>query len=352
MNTITGTYICNICNKKYSSYKSLWAHNKKFHTNSVNESKCLVNDGNLLVNESNCSVDDGNLLVNESKCSVDDIINKNKCKYCSKILSCKQSKSAHHKICKYKQTDNKSEFDEFKNTILELLQQDAKIYPKPLQKNNNDKLLQKNSNDIIINKKLDVINTNIDKIKENIPINNQLINIIMDKNKALDELNDKIENTITVSGNKPVICSAQPTLTLNDVVVVSRPSDNYINATQLCKAGNKKFSHWFLLDSTKELINESASDAGIPASLLVDIQKSNSDNFDQVSWIHPQLAIPLAQWLSHLFVLQVSKWILQLFTYEHVEINKIISDQQKEIKLANQRIRRIKKALLFYASYC
>ena len=25
-------YKCNICNKLYSSYQSLWIHNKKFHT--------------------------------------------------------------------------------------------------------------------------------------------------------------------------------------------------------------------------------------------------------------------------------------------------------------------------------
>ena len=25
-------YKCNICNKQYSSYQSLWIHNKKYHT--------------------------------------------------------------------------------------------------------------------------------------------------------------------------------------------------------------------------------------------------------------------------------------------------------------------------------
>lgn len=28
-------YICNICNKKYSSYQSLWIHNKKYHKDTV-----------------------------------------------------------------------------------------------------------------------------------------------------------------------------------------------------------------------------------------------------------------------------------------------------------------------------
>ena len=28
-------YICNICNKNYSSYQSLWIHNKKYHNNKM-----------------------------------------------------------------------------------------------------------------------------------------------------------------------------------------------------------------------------------------------------------------------------------------------------------------------------
>ena len=31
MDSTSGCHSCNICNKIYSSYKSLWNHNKKFH---------------------------------------------------------------------------------------------------------------------------------------------------------------------------------------------------------------------------------------------------------------------------------------------------------------------------------
>jgi hypothetical protein len=54
---------CKICNKLYSSYKSLWTHNNKFHFH------------------------------------VD--IKIIKCKYCSKIFNHKQSKSRHQKTCNY-----------------------------------------------------------------------------------------------------------------------------------------------------------------------------------------------------------------------------------------------------------
>ena len=49
MDNTHGLYNCNICNKNYSSYKSLWNHNKQFHTISV----CKVTDGNGKILENN-----------------------------------------------------------------------------------------------------------------------------------------------------------------------------------------------------------------------------------------------------------------------------------------------------------
>jgi hypothetical protein len=137
---------CNICNKNYSSQSSLCNHNKKFHKNkttmvSIN-SQCLVNDSKGFVNDSKG-------FVNDSK----GFVNKNKCTYCDKILSCKQSKSQHQKICKYKNIINnehlnlKNEINELKNTINILLQSN-KIHPKTLQKINTQNNNTQNINNI------------------------------------------------------------------------------------------------------------------------------------------------------------------------------------------------------------
>ena len=41
----TKEFKCNICNKFYTSYKSLWNHNKKFHKNkTVNDDTVLSKD--------------------------------------------------------------------------------------------------------------------------------------------------------------------------------------------------------------------------------------------------------------------------------------------------------------------
>ena len=70
-------------------------------------------------------------------------------------------------------------------------------------------------------------------------------------------------------------------ITLNNVVISSRPIDHYVNATQLCQAGGKKFNDWFRLDTTKELMNELSSEAGIPVSLLAESNRGRTSKYTQ-----------------------------------------------------------------------
>jgi hypothetical protein len=235
----------------------------------------------------------------------------NNCKFCKKSFNNRQNKYRHEKICKLKDNivlELQQKNKEFENKIMEL---ESKI---------NNKI---NNNHIL-------------------PINNHLIDIIVNKSNAIINLkNENIElKENNVTNNLIAVNNMPKTLTLNDVVIVSRTEDNYINATQLCQAGGKQFKHWYSLESTKQLINEAASEAVIPTSQLVDIKKGNSSDFNQGSWIHPDLAIQLAQWLSPRFALQVSKWIRTLFTNGNVSIDvKILEDQHsKEIELKDQKI--------------
>jgi hypothetical protein len=262
---------CKSCNKKYGSYQSLWNHNKKFHNNQN------INDHQY------------------------------NCKNCNKKLSSRQSRWRHLKICRKVTDDGKS-----------------KSYNKVKLKNDDTFNLKKENEEL--KKELSNIN--------NVPINNQLINIISDKNKKIEELSKNIQLNNQTIIEKQI--KTFESLTLNNIVITSRSDDNFINATQLCQAGGKRFHNWYQLDTTKQLINEAASEAGIPASLLVDIKKGNSTEFNQGTWIHPELAIQLAQWLSPKFAIQVSKWIINLFTNGKVEINtKLVTEN----KLKDQRIK-------------
>jgi hypothetical protein len=155
---------------------------------------------------------------------------------------------------------------------------------------------------------------------------------ILDKNLEINIIETIKENNLTIDQSQ--------TLILNNVIIISRIIDNYINATQLCKAGNRKFNHWISLDSTKDIITELESETGIPASQLVEIKKGNSSNFEQGSWIHPDLAIQLAQWISAKFALQVSKWVRSLFSNSKVEITiKALKNKENELIIKNEKIK-------------
>lgn len=98
--------------------------------------------------------------------------------------------------------------------------------------------------------------------------------------------------------------------------------DGYVNATAICKAGNKMFGHWNALDSTKALIQVLSSDIHYPISHFIESYKGNSSAFAQGSWVHPDLAIQLAQWVSPKFAIQVSRWIRELFSKGTVTLER------------------------------
>ncbi|MDZ7866831.1 KilA-N domain-containing protein [Acidovorax sp.] len=90
-------------------------------------------------------------------------------------------------------------------------------------------------------------------------------------------------------------------------VVEQRAIDGYINATAMCKAAGKLFGHYRENDGTKAFLEALELDIGIPISQLIQVLRGS--NVAQGTWIHPQVAIHLAQWLSPQFAVQVSKWV-------------------------------------------
>ena len=79
-----------------------------------------------------------------------------------------------------------------------------------------------------------------------------------------------------------------------------REEDGYINITNLCKAGGKKFNHWNSNDKTKRFLQVLSTDAGIPVSELIKLGSGSKYENDtkNLTWAHPQVAINIAQWIS------------------------------------------------------
>ena len=134
------------------------------------------------------------------------------------------------------------------------------------------------------------------------------------------------------------------TLILDNNIIECRKLDGFVNATQLCKAGGKKFSHWINLESTKKIISVLSSNAGIPALDLID---KKIGGIHESTWIHPDLAVQLAQWISPEFSLQVSRWIRTLFIDGKVEIDiKLLKEKENTIKEHDKKIKLLENKLL------
>jgi len=131
---------CDICIKKYSSYKSLWNHNKKFHTHILTP-ETPIHPPEQHQNKS-----------------------ENKCIFCNIIFSRKDSLTRHinkNRCINEKSKDDKIEKIEKENIemkaemakLKDMLQKALKIHPKTLQKINN----QLNNNGIINNNTINII---------------------------------------------------------------------------------------------------------------------------------------------------------------------------------------------------
>lgn len=91
-------------------------------------------------------------------------------------------------------------------------------------------------------------------------------------------------------------------------LVVQRQKDGFINATAMCTAAGKRFNDYTRLSATSGFIAELSTAAGIPVTELIQ-SFTGGDPAIQGSWVHPQVAVNLAQWLSPKFAVLVSQWV-------------------------------------------
>ena len=116
-----------------------------------------------------------------------------------------------------------------------------------------------------------------------------------------------------------------------------REEDGYINVTNLCKAGGKLFKNWKKTQKTKAFLQVLNNEVPFGTSLLIKKQKGYGS--EQCTWVHPQVAINIAQWISPQFDVKVSGWVYEIMMTGTVDITstKTYKELQKENK--NHKIR-------------
>ncbi len=103
---------------------------------------------------------------------------------------------------------------------------------------------------------------------------------------------------------------------IGDHELASRPADNYVDATRLCRAKNKKWSHYVENQDTKQFIQAVAESTGIPVDSLI-VQQSGRGGG---TWVHPNIAVDCARWADPKFGAQVAEWVRELLTTGRVEL--------------------------------
>jgi hypothetical protein len=161
---------------------------------------------------------------------------------------------------------------------------------------------------------------------------------IIARNKGLTQYNNlKKEDLVKALTDFDKIDEEKDKITLGGVEVISRQSDGYINASQLCKAGNKFYKDWFRLEKTKEFLTELSQELKI--DILTDktdprensphkntnvslIEINQYNDSDQSTWVHPRVAIHIAQWISPKFAVNVTGWIHKLLSTGSVKLER------------------------------
>ena len=177
-------HYCTICNKNYSSYKSLWNHNKLFHISQKNTLPHKKTPKSI-------STHNYTQLLEENS----DI----KCNYCSKIFSRHDSLTRHLHTCKVRLSNEtklkeenellKNELNNFKNDMMEMQKKlinvlnQNKIHPKTLNKIN--KNCNNNNNNYSNNKIINNTYVKFDRID---------ISKVLSKKEIVGILNKKLSS--------------------------------------------------------------------------------------------------------------------------------------------------------------
>ena len=88
--------------------------------------------------------------------------------------------------------------------------------------------------------------------------------------------------------------------------------DGYFSATDMCQSVNKLFADWYRSRFAEEYLQALEGSMGIPIDQLVEINESRGDNQQRGTWVHPRVAIRLAQWCSPRFAVQVDEWVEEI----------------------------------------
>lgn len=99
----------------------------------------------------------------------------------------------------------------------------------------------------------------------------------------------------------------------NGTPIARRTTDGFVNATAMCRANDKRWANYWQTDRAGEYAEALSEETGIPVSQLVQIRHGNE------TWIHPQVAVDLARWISAPFAVFMDRWFLEVLEQRKIQ---------------------------------
>jgi hypothetical protein len=95
----------------------------------------------------------------------------------------------------------------------------------------------------------------------------------------------------------------------NSTPIARRTTDGYVNATAMCKANGKRWKDYRESDRCQRYLDALESVAGISVHGLVESRSGGAGGGG--TWVHPQVAVDLARWISPEFAVWMDGWFLE-----------------------------------------
>jgi len=108
----------------------------------------------------------------------------------------------------------------------------------------------------------------------------------------------------------PVVSMDHPALvsrSWNGTPISRRTTDGYVNATAMCKANNKQWSKYRESDRCQTYVDALAETSEIRMFDLIESRQGQGGG----TWVHPQVAVDLARWISAPFAVWMDGWFLE-----------------------------------------
>jgi len=146
------------------------------------------------------------------------------------------------------------------------------------------------------------------------------------KEKGLVEYNnlDKtqlITSLSTVDQEEQKIAEQGDNIMIHGITIIARKEDKYIDVTRFLQASKsgKEYSNWYQCKRSKSFLDKLSIALNIPRTELIFVHQGGTN---QGTWVHPRVAINIAQWISPEFDVAVSGWIHQLLSEGSVRLQR------------------------------